>query len=71
MSECLDQLVINYLENFNYVYTKPLYKVLRIKDNHNMSINKFREMLYNLMKQGRIEITEINGLPCWRKRNEH
>ena len=71
MINCLDQLVINHLNKFNCAYTKSLYKALRVKDDYNISMNKFRDMLYNLNKQSRIEITEINGLPCWRKRDEH
>ena len=59
--------VINYLNKHNLSYTNTLYKALRIKDKHNLSLNKFRSELYNMEKFGKIKLVEYQALPCWSK----
>ena len=46
--------VSQYLTKFKNVYTKTLYKALRIKEK-GLSLNKFRELLYKLEDIGKIQ----------------
>ena len=63
----LEAVVVDYLSKYRHVYTNTLYKALQIKENYNLSLNKFRLSLYNLEKSGRIESVKENvALPYWR-----
>jgi hypothetical protein len=63
----MEDAIINYLNRHNQAYTKTLYKALRIKDNYNLSLNKFRGELYKIEKQGKIRLIEYQALSCWSK----
>ena len=58
--------VINYLEKHNVVYTKTLYKALKVKALYNVSQNEFRNLLYNMQEVGMIQTTLYNGYSAWR-----
>ena len=58
--------VINYLEKHNIVYTKTLYKALKVKATYNISQNEFRNLLYNMQEVGTIQTTTYNGFSAWR-----
>lgn len=58
--------VVKYLEKHNIVYTKTLYKALKVKALYNVSQNEFRNLLYNMQKVGMIQTTPYNGLSAWR-----
>ena len=63
----MEELIINYLNKHSQAYTKTLYKALRIKDNYNFSLNKFRDELYKIKKLGKIKLIEYQALSCWSK----
>ena len=63
----MEELIINYLNKHNQAYTKTLYKALRIKDNYNLSLNKFRKELYKIRLSGKIKLIEYQALSCWSK----
>ena len=46
--------VSQYLNKFKNVYTKTLYKTLRIKEK-GLSLNKFRSMLYKMEDSGKLQ----------------
>ena len=52
--ENLEFDVMKYLSNFKHVYTKTLYKALRVKLKYNLSLNKFRNFMYDLEKLGKV-----------------
>ena len=58
--------VIKYLEKHNIVYTKTLYKALKVKVLYNISQNEFRNLLYNMQEVGIIQTTPYNGFSAWR-----
>lgn len=58
--------VVEYLEKHNIVYTKTLYKALKVKVLYNISQNEFRNLLYNMQEVGMIKTTPYNGLSAWR-----
>ena len=58
--------VINYLEKHEVVYTKTLYKVLKVKATYNISQNEFRNLLYNMQGVGTIQTTTYNRFSAWR-----
>ena len=59
----LQQEVIEYLTKWNNVYTKTMYRTLKVKD-RGVTLNVFRGMLRYLEKQGKIK-QEGNILPYW------
>ena len=61
--ESLQQEVIEYLTKWNNVYTKTMYRALKVKD-RGVTLNVFRGMLRYLEKQGTIK-QEGNILPYW------
>ena len=61
----LEVRVLNYLSRFKYVYTKTLYKALSIKSNYNLSLNKFRNFMYELEKFGKVGREDYNSLSAW------
>ena len=63
----MEDVIINYLNRHNQAYTKTLYKALQIKGDYNLSLNKFRDELYNIEKQGKIRLIEYQALSCWSK----
>lgn len=63
----MEDVIINYLNRHNQAYTKTLYKALQIKCNYNLSLNKFRDELYKIKKQGKIRLIEYQALSCWSK----
>lgn len=63
----MEELIINYLNKHNQAYTKTLYKALRIKDDYSLSLNKFRDELYKIKKQGKVRLIEYQVLSCWSK----
>ena len=63
----LDVIVCNYLSKHRQAYTKTLYKVLQVKSNYGLSLNKFRLCLRSMEKSGIIEsVVENVALPYWR-----
>ena len=66
MSE-LQIVVKEYLSKHGHVYTNTLYKALRVKSVHNLTLNKFRLYLRGMEKSGIIEsVVENVALPYWR-----
>jgi hypothetical protein len=63
----MEDVIINYLNRHNQAYTKTLYKALQIKSDYNLSLNKFRDELYKIKKQGKIRLIEYQALSCWSK----
>ena len=63
----MEELIINYLNRHNQAHTKTLYKALRVKSNYNLSLNKFRNELYNMERLGMIKLIEYQALSCWSK----
>ena len=63
--ENLEFDVMKYLSNFKYVYTKTLYKALRVKLKYNLSLNKFRNFMYDLEKLGKVSRSDFNSLSAW------
>lgn len=61
--ESLQQEVIEYLTKWNNVYTKTMYRALKVKD-RGVTLNAFRGMLRYLEKQEKIK-QEGNILPYW------
>ena len=61
----LEVHVLNYLSQFKKVYTKTMYKALRVKSNYNLSLNKFRNFMYELEKLGKVGREEFNSLSAW------
>lgn len=61
--ESLQQEVIEYLTKWNNVYTKTMYRALKVKD-RGVTLNVFRGMLRYLEKQEKIK-QEGNILPYW------
>ena len=61
--ESLQQEVIEYLTKWNNVYTKTMYRALKVKD-RGVTLNTFRGMLRYLEKQEKIK-QEGNILPYW------
>ena len=59
----LQQEVIEYLTKWNNVYTKTMYRTLKVKD-RGVTLNVFRGMLRYLEKQEKIK-QEGNTLPYW------
>ena len=55
--------VSQYLNKFKNVYTKTLYKTLRIKEK-GLSLNKFRGMLYRMEDNGKLQRND-EALPYW------
>lgn len=55
--------VIQYLTKFKNVYSKPMYKALGMKEK-GFSLNKFRVVLYNLEKVGKVK-RDGDILPYW------
>lgn len=64
-SKTVSEDVIDYLNKFNFSYTNTLYKALKVKDHHGLSLNKFREKLYAMEKLKEIKLVEYQALPCW------
>ena len=58
--------VTKYLEKHNIVYTKTLYKELKVKVLYNISQNEFRNLLYNMQEVGIIQTTPYDGFSAWR-----
>ena len=61
----LEVQVLNYLNKFKKVYTKTMYKALAVKSNYNLSLNKFRNFMYDLEKNGKVGREEFNALSAW------
>ena len=61
----LEVQVLNYLSKFKKVYTKTMYKALAVKSNYNLSLNKFRNFMYDLEKNGKVGREEFNSLSAW------
>lgn len=61
--ESLQQEVIEYLTKWNNVYTKTLYRALKVED-RGVTLNAFRGMLRHLEKQGEIKQGGVI-LPYW------
>ena len=61
----LEVRVLNYLSRFKKVYTKTLYKALSIKSNYKLSLNKFRNFMYELEKLGKVGREYYNSLSAW------
>lgn len=59
----LQQETIEYLTKWSNVYTKTLYRALKVKDRE-VTLNAFRGMLRYLEKQGKIK-QEGDILPYW------
>jgi hypothetical protein len=55
--------VSQYLNKFQNVYTKTLYKTLRIKEK-GLSLNKFRGVLYKMEDSGKLQ-RNGEALPYW------
>lgn len=63
----LQIVVKEYLSKYKHVYTKTIYRDLRVKSNYNLSLNKFRLCLRDMEKSGIIEsVVENVALPYWR-----
>lgn len=62
----VEEVVCEYLLKHRIVQTKTLYRALRVKDNHNLSLNKFRLILQQMWKLNKIESIPYNGLTAWR-----
>ena len=63
--EDLEVSVLNYLSRFKKVYTKTMYKALSVKSNYNLSLNKFRNFMYELEKLGKVVREDYNSLSAW------
>ena len=61
----LEVQVLNYLNKFKKVYTKTMYKALAVKSIYNLSLNKFRNFMYDLEKNGKVGREEFNSLSAW------
>ena len=63
----LQIVVKEYLSKHPHLYTKTIYRDLRVKSNYNLSLNKFRLCLRNMEKSGILEsVAENVALPYWR-----
>ena len=63
--EDLEPKVLNYLSQFKNVYTKTMYKALSVKSTYKLSLNKFRNFMYDLEKNGKVGREEFNSLSAW------
>ena len=61
----LEQEVLKYLNNCSKVYTKTLYKALKVKLNFNLSLNKFRDFMYILESEGKVQREDFQSLSSW------
>lgn len=61
----LELEVLNYLNRFGKVYTKTLYKALKVKTNFNLSLNKFRDFMYELESSGKVCRNDYQALSAW------
>lgn len=63
----LEMVVKGYLSKHGNVYNNTLYKVLHVKGNYGLTLNKFRLYLHDMEKSGIIEsVVENVALPYWR-----
>lgn len=60
----IETLIVEYLTKFKNVYSKTLYKALRIKIKFGLSLNKFRDILYQMYLRGVIT-KDGDVLPYW------
>ena len=63
--EELELKVLNYLSKFKKVYTKTMYKALAVKSTYKLSLNKFRNFMYDLEKLGKVVREYYNSLSAW------
>ena len=65
----LDQSVMLHLSKYEKAYTKQMYKQHEVKKQHGLSLNKFREMLFQMHLDGKIKYNCETGstLPFWSK----
>ena len=61
----LEQEVLKYLNNYSKVYTKTLYKALKVKLNFKLSLNKFRDFMYILESEGKVYREDFQSLSSW------
>ena len=61
----LEQEVLSYLNRFGKVYTKTLYKALGVKLKFKLSLNKFRDFMYNLELEGKVYREDYQALSAW------
>ena len=61
----LEQEVLKYLNRFGKVYTKTLYKALGVKLNFKLSLNKFRDFMYNMELEGKVCREYYQSLSAW------
>ena len=61
----LEQEVLKYLNKYGKVYTKTLYKALKVKLNFQLSLNKFRDFMYNLESEGKVYREDFQSLSSW------
>ena len=61
----LEQEVLKYLNKYSKVYTKTLYKALKVKLNFKLSLNKFRDFMYNLEPEGKVYREDFQALSSW------
>lgn len=61
----LEQEVLSYLNRFEKVYTKTLYRSLDVKLNFKLSLNKFRAFMYSLELEGKVYREDSQALSAW------
>ena len=68
----LDQSVMLHLSKYEKAYTKQMYKQHEVKKQHGLSLNKFREMLFQMHLGGKIKFNQEtdSNLPYWSSKNE-
>lgn len=69
MYKDLEHVVVLHLNKYGKAYTKPMYKQYQVKEQYKLSLNKFREILFQMHLDGKIKFNCETGstLPFWSK----